>query len=484
MQQKPVTIATSPTHTAFKKRSMGLDALRGIAILAMIFSGHIAHLDSLSGWLFHAQVGPPDFKFHPEIPGITWVDLVFPFFLFAMGAAFPLALRKKLGQGEPLWIILLYILKRGASLVFFAIFLQHMKPWALQSTPDAIGWLSSLTAFITLFLIYTSFKETINRYKVMIRVMGFGIAFSLLAFAHFYFGLSFSVKRSDIIILVLANMAIFGSLLWLFTKDNLLARLGIMALLIAIRLSKDIPGSWQQVAWGFSPATWLYTLYFCQYLLIIIPGTILGDMVYKNLKGNGITFSQEQTTTQKVLFGSILFSIIVLNLVGLYMRWLNLNFLGTATLLLAAYWLIRTPKEHDKPLYLQLFQWGSYWLLLGLFFEAYEGGIHKDHATISYYFVSSGLAIFTYIILSMLDQKIGQHPVFSFVVMNGQNPMIAYVGAALCIIPIFSLLHITPFLHQLQEWHPWLGILKGAIITIVVGLLTVFFTRRKVFWKN
>lgn len=27
----------------------------------------------------HAQTPPPDHIFNPEIPGITWVDLVFPF---------------------------------------------------------------------------------------------------------------------------------------------------------------------------------------------------------------------------------------------------------------------------------------------------------------------------------------------------------------------------------------------------------------------
>ncbi|MCS2621073.1 DUF5009 domain-containing protein [Bacteroides thetaiotaomicron] len=28
---------------------------------------------------------PPDHIFNPSLPGITWVDLVFPFFLFTDG---------------------------------------------------------------------------------------------------------------------------------------------------------------------------------------------------------------------------------------------------------------------------------------------------------------------------------------------------------------------------------------------------------------
>ena len=71
------------------KRNESLDALRGFAILTMILSGSIAYGDVLPAWMFHAQVPPPDHKFIPAIPGITWVDRVFPFFLFSMGAAIP-----------------------------------------------------------------------------------------------------------------------------------------------------------------------------------------------------------------------------------------------------------------------------------------------------------------------------------------------------------------------------------------------------------
>ena len=40
----------------------------------------------------------------------------------------------------------------------------------------------------------------------------------------------------------------------------------------------------------------------------------------------------------------------------------------------------------------KLFVAGAYLLMLGLFFEAYEGGIRKDDSTYSYYFVTAGLA--------------------------------------------------------------------------------------------
>jgi predicted acyltransferase len=80
-------------------RSLPLDALRGLAILLMVFSGRIP-FGVLPEWMYHAQVPPPAHVFNGAIPGITWVDLVFPFFLFAMGAAIPLALQTRLTQGH------------------------------------------------------------------------------------------------------------------------------------------------------------------------------------------------------------------------------------------------------------------------------------------------------------------------------------------------------------------------------------------------
>ncbi|MBP1593213.1 MAG: hypothetical protein H6Q12_231, partial [Bacteroidetes bacterium] len=63
------------------KRAYALDALRGYAIISMVLSGAIV-FGILPGWMYHAQEQPPTHVFNPDLPGITWVDLVFPFFLF------------------------------------------------------------------------------------------------------------------------------------------------------------------------------------------------------------------------------------------------------------------------------------------------------------------------------------------------------------------------------------------------------------------
>ena len=77
-------------------RMIALDALRGIAILMMTLSGVIPFDKPLPAWMYHAQEPPPTHDFNPNLPGLTWVDLVFPIFLFCMGAAIPIALSRRI----------------------------------------------------------------------------------------------------------------------------------------------------------------------------------------------------------------------------------------------------------------------------------------------------------------------------------------------------------------------------------------------------
>ena len=67
-----------------QKRANSIDILRGLAVIMMTFSGMIPFDGALPVWMYHAQEPPPAHDFNPNLAGLTWVDLVFPFFLFAM----------------------------------------------------------------------------------------------------------------------------------------------------------------------------------------------------------------------------------------------------------------------------------------------------------------------------------------------------------------------------------------------------------------
>ncbi|MEH0152510.1 DUF5009 domain-containing protein [Limibacter armeniacum] len=466
-------------------RVLALDALRGLAMVGMILSGAIPHLDTLPGWMFHAQVGPPSFKYIPEVVGITWVDLVFPFFLFTMGAAFPFALSSRISRGERIPTLFWQTTKRAALLVFFAIFLQHLKPWTLSSNPDASVWGLSLVAFGIMVMVFTKFKKLQTRNARIVQVSGFLLAGIALWVVQAFYGVKFSPNRSDIIILVLANMAFFGALIWLLTRQHMLLRLGIMGLLLAMRLAHTESDSWNLWLWNLTPAGWLYTFYFCQYLFIVIPGTIVGDLIIKWIK-QGEHEEALSVNEYNRLYGTvaILLTALLVNLIGLYGRYLTTTLVVDLLLCSGLFWLLKSMKSDFGKHCFDLAQWGIYWLLLGISFEAYEGGIHKDSPTLSYYFVTVGLAIFTYLFFSITLDFMKWSSALKWLVMTGQNPMVGYVGASFVVLPILSLLHLIQPLDAMQDIHPWLGVMRGLVITGLDIWIAIWFTKKQLFWKT
>ena len=163
-------------------RIQSIDLLRGIAILGMALSGLIP--DSLPWWMYHAQTPPPTREFNPAVSGITWVDLVFPFFLFSMGAAIPLSMQRDINHGDksnkhsaetPTVTIIAKLLKRWGMLALFAILSQHLRLYTLKSSPTQLSAIVSLLGFA---FIITTFIRIPNR--KWISWLGFAGAFTLL----------------------------------------------------------------------------------------------------------------------------------------------------------------------------------------------------------------------------------------------------------------------------------------------------------------
>ncbi len=474
-----------------QRRALALDALRGVAILAMLLSGQLPFdQNALPSWMYHAQVPPPDFHWNGALPGITWVDLVFPFFLFAMGAAFPLALSRRLERRVRPWQPLWFILERGVLLGFFALFVQAIRPYTLASHPTTGTWLLALLGFFLLFPILARPPASWPRaVHWTLRIAGWLGAILFLALVRYPDGSGFQLARSDIIIIVLANMAVFGSLVWMLTRQNLLLRLGVLGILLAIRLSnmpQPVEG-WVHDLWTFSPAPWIYQLYYLQYLCIVIPGTIAGDLILKWLQSPSST---EPADPQKAwpawrLIGLALLmcAFVLVSLVGLKARWLLPTTLLVFGMCGLGYCLLLRPTNDTERLYRSLFLWAIYWLVLGLFFEPYEGGIRKDKATVSYYFVTSGLAICLLIAFSVAIDAFRQRRLAQLLIDNGQNPMIAYAGINNFITPVLALTGLDALLSRFATT-PWLGFGKGLIVTLLMALTVSILTRRKIFWRT
>lgn len=463
------------------KRNYSIDLLRGLAIIGMVLAAVIPWTADFPGWMYHAQVGPPDFKFNPQNPGITWVDLVFPFFLFAMGAAFPLALRGKLAAQQYM-LIGTGLLRRGILLVFFAITLAYLTPDNLTGA-KWVNYLTSLTTFFAFFLVFMRFEGSkAKRYGL--QAVGFLLIAGLIYYHSVVLGNTFDKSRSNIIILVLANMAVFGSVIWLFTAENFMLRVAFMVAFMGIWFTKDIAGSWTSLVWNFHPdIKWFYNFSFLKYLCIVLPGSILGDLLLKNKDITNLAFSnKEQAKVRLLALMSLAF--VVFHVVTLYMRTLEFNLVGHALFGLLFLLFFRKNKLGQFGFYKILVGWGFAFVSLALFFEPLDGGIKKDPSSFSYWFLTSGLAFVFYIVCDYLTKSFPGNSVLSAVVKNGQNPMLAYCVSSFCIIPVLGLLHILPLFDSLSAMHPYLGLVRAMVFITLMVLITNFATNKKWFWRS
>jgi heparan-alpha-glucosaminide N-acetyltransferase len=166
------------------ERNPSIDALRGLVMFTMIFVNDIAGVSNkvVPRWLKH---------FHGK-SGMTFVDLVFPAFLFIVGMSIPFALGSRLKRGEPLWRTVLHVLLRTVSLLFIGILM-------VNETPDSasLGWSGALWVtlmFLAAILAFCSLspprgpalsdgnQKTFRLVSVTLRVIGLG-ALVWLAFA-------------------------------------------------------------------------------------------------------------------------------------------------------------------------------------------------------------------------------------------------------------------------------------------------------------
>ncbi|MEM1444946.1 MAG: DUF5009 domain-containing protein [Planctomycetota bacterium] len=349
----PVTLA-SPTP-----RLLGLDALRGLAILLMCLSGLLPKF--LPNEMYHGYTpsylpqpamtvdGQPavdavgeapliwqavenPWRFRGvEWPSFTWVDWVFPGFLFAMGAAIPLAYTRRLAKGASPWALVGSACWRFVILLGFAVYVKQMSPGHQASGPDASVALAEYwTALVGLLLLLPVLarlpKTTPRGLGWAIRLLGVGGAIAFLAMVNDRptnppFSWSPSTGDADIIIVLLAWSSLVAALLWLLTRGGgwwgwsvrLVLGLGVAF----VAHDQGIRGDWRLFGDALKPIgdalqmpkQWLdlsglggpdgvlpghlpegvlnlgvlYDFTWLKFLWVVVPGTIVGDILVRYL---------------------------------------------------------------------------------------------------------------------------------------------------------------------------------------------------------
>ncbi len=341
-------------------RLLGLDALRGLAILLMCLSGLLPTY--LPNAMYHGYY--PSFLPRPGMtidgqavsdaqgnvpltwqavenphlfrgvdwPSLTWVDWVFPGFLFAMGAAIPLAYARRLSKGESAWRLARSAVWRFVVLVGFAVYVKQMSPWHQASGPGAsVGLAEYWTSIVGLLLLLPVLgrlpKATPSGLAWMIRGLGVASAAAFLAMVNDRatsppFSWNPATGDADIIILLLAWSSVVASLLWLVTQRGgwlgwgvrLVAGLSLAFVAHDQAMRSDwrlfgealnpvgealrLPSAWLDLRGLFGEAGVLpghlpdgllnlgvlYDFTWLKFLWVVVPGTVIGDVLVRYLE--------------------------------------------------------------------------------------------------------------------------------------------------------------------------------------------------------
>src|SRR5208282_5373183 len=89
--QPMTTTGNAPSQAAAigvsAPRVVSIDIFRGLTMAVMIFVNKLADVPALPWWTYHA---------HAQENVMTYVDMVFPFFLFIVGMSLPLSVAQRL----------------------------------------------------------------------------------------------------------------------------------------------------------------------------------------------------------------------------------------------------------------------------------------------------------------------------------------------------------------------------------------------------
>lgn len=217
--------------TAAPGRIASIDAFRGLTILVMIFVNSIPGVKEIPDWFKHMPA---------DADGMTFVDVVFPAFLFIVGMAIPFALGRRLDKGANPLAVLGHVCVRTLGLFTVGLFMVNMPADTKATGIDGNVW--SLLAFTGLILAFNQARPAGPRGHVVnlvVRAAGFAL---LAILAWVYRGRSGDEVRwmhtSWWGIVGLIGWAyLVSSVVYVAARRQMGALVGAMALLYAVFLA-------------------------------------------------------------------------------------------------------------------------------------------------------------------------------------------------------------------------------------------------------
>lgn len=153
-------------------RWLALDILRGLSIIFMLLNLNPGAWDKQFGFLVHAKW-----------EGGTFIDMVAPVFLFCIGVAIPLSLKRRVEAGESHGQLAQHILIRAGILVLLGLFLNAYPAfdWAHMRLPGVLQRIGVCYGAVALFVLFTARRD--NGFRLNATAVGIAFAVVLLSWA-------------------------------------------------------------------------------------------------------------------------------------------------------------------------------------------------------------------------------------------------------------------------------------------------------------
>src|SRR5713101_1289395 len=155
------------------QRLASVDVFRGLTMVVMIFVNDLASVRGLPWWNYHMKA---------NVDFMTYVDIVFPFFLFVVGVSIPLAFQQRLKKNPSLPALWLHIFVRSLSLVVLGLILANAEKGdqaRMGINPNA--WAILALAGAVLFLSVYGGPENRSKLHFWLRIFGLGLMIVMLA---------------------------------------------------------------------------------------------------------------------------------------------------------------------------------------------------------------------------------------------------------------------------------------------------------------
>ncbi len=158
------TNITIPEVGAKKQRVLSVDIFRGLTMLVMIFVNEVSEAKAVPWWTRHAPA---------RADYMTYVDMVFPSFLFIVGMALPLAIGRRIEKGDSTLRLWGHVLLRTLALVTLGLLLANhdlVNP-ALTHMSAGIWTLVALAGALLLWNVYPRSDQHAGLYR-MLKIAG------------------------------------------------------------------------------------------------------------------------------------------------------------------------------------------------------------------------------------------------------------------------------------------------------------------------